>query len=132
MVNPVKFDEETLRKFKKFDADITSTFVENEEFAESVVETLAETFLRSREFSNVYQFVLDYINSIGEEKILVRDPFNVVKLSRKPATLKVRINCIDLLKQICTPITLPDIKVVASKSSEIGLFKLFEWGEKKK
>jgi len=132
LLSPVKFDEKSLRKFKKFDEGMTSAFEENEEFAEAVIETLAEIFLRSREFSNIYQFVSDYINSIGKEKILVRDPFNVVKLSRKTATLKVKVKCIDLLKQICTPITLPEITVVADKSSEIGLFKLFEWGKSRK
>jgi hypothetical protein len=132
LVNPVKFEKESLKKFEKFEDKIISAFEENEEFAEVLVETFAEIFLRSREFSNVYQFVLDYINSIGKEKILLRDPFNVVKLSREPATLRVKIKCIDLLKQIRTPMTLPDITVVANQSSEIGLFKLFEWGEKKR
>lgn len=132
LTNPVEFNEKSLKKLAKFEDEFTSAFEENEEFAEALAETLAEIFLRSKEFSNLYQFVLDYINSIGREKMLVRDPFNVVKLSRKPATLRVKVKCIDLLKQICTPITLPDITIVANQSSEIGLFKLFEWGTKKR
>jgi len=130
LTNPVKFNEESLRKLDKFEDEFTSAFENDEEFAEALVETLAEIFLRSKEFSNLYQFVLDYINSIGKEKMLVRDPLNVIKLSKNPATLRVKIKCIDLLKQICTPIILPDITVVATQSSEIGLFKIFEWGIK--
>ena len=132
LIHPVKFNEQSLKVFEKFDDEFTSAFEENEEFAEAVLEMLAEIFLRNSEFLNLYQFILDYINSIGKEKMLVRDPFNVIKLSEKPAILRVRINCIDLLKQVCTPIDLPSISVLGKQEGEIALFKLFRWGKQKR
>lgn len=129
LTNPIKINAETLRELEKLDEEFNQALEENETFVESLNETLAEAFLRSKEFSNVYQFILDYMNSIGKEKILIRDPFTVIDLNEKTETLKVKLKCVDLLKQICTEIVLPDINVLASKKCEINLFKLFQWGE---
>lgn len=132
LTRPVKFEEKSLKAFEKFEDELATAIEENEEFIKALAEMLAEIILRNSEFSNLYQFVLDYINSIGKEKMLVRDPFNVIKLPKKPAILKVKIKCIDLLKQMCTTMTLPPISVSSKQGGEIALFKLFEWGEKKK
>ncbi len=129
LTNPVKFSKKPIGEFKKFEDEMGSAMEENEEFAKAFVETLAEVFLRSREFVNVYQFVLDYINSIGKEKMLVRDPFNVIKVSKEPKTISMNLKCVDMLKQVCEPIPVTDIKIVGTKDSEIPLFKIFQWGE---
>jgi hypothetical protein len=128
LANPVEFNEDSLSDFKIFEQDMLRFMEGNERFATDLGQILGEALLRSREIVNLYQFILDYMNSIGREKLLVRDPFNVIQLSDKPAILKVKIQCIDLLRQVCTPMTLPDISVIGKKNSELALFKLFEWG----
>jgi hypothetical protein len=129
LTNPVKFSKKPLDEFKKFEKEMNSAMEENEEFARAFAETLAEVFLRSREFVNVYQFILDYINSIGKEKMLVRDPFNVIKVGKKPRIISMNVKYVDMLRQVCEPIPVADIKIVGTKDSEIPLFKLFQWGE---
>jgi len=132
LTSPVKFEKKSLKRFEEFENEFTTAIAENEEFINALSEMLAEIFLRNSEFSNLYQFVLDYINSIGKEKMLVRDPFNVITLPKKPSILKVKIKCIDLLKQMCTTMTLPPISVSCKQAGEIALFKLFKWGGEKK
>jgi len=129
LTKPFRFEDESLKMFEKFEDELSSALEENEQFAKGLVELLAGTILRSAGFSNVYQFVLDYVNSIRKEKILLRDPFNVISLVGKPVILRVKIVCIDLLKQKCEPIELPPISVSSEQSGEIALFKLFQWGE---
>mgnify|MGYP007042361256 CR=1 FL=1 len=129
LTKPFRFDDESLKMFEKFENELSSAFEENEQFAKGLVEMLAGTILRSTDFSNVYQFVLDYVNSIRKEKILLRDPFNVISLVGEPVILRVKIDCIDLLKQKCESIELPPISVLSEQSGEIALFKLFQWGE---
>lgn len=131
LTRPVKFEEESLRTFEKFEEEFSSAVEENDEFGGALAEMLVEIIIRNMEFSNVYKFVLDYMNSIGQEKILIRDPFNVVKLSPEPAELHVRIKCIDLLKQMCNTIDLDPISISGKQKGEIALFKLFQWGKKK-
>jgi len=129
LTTPFKFEKKALDELNNLEKDFQVAIEDDEEFAEALNESLAEVFLRSNEVSNLYQFVLDYVNSIGKEKILIRDPFNVVKLSNKPAKLRVKIRSIDLLKQMCTDIELPEVTVIANKESEIPIFKLFQWGK---
>lgn len=129
LTNPIKIDEETLKELEKLDEAFNQALEENEAFIESLTDSLAEAFLRSKEFSNVYQFILDYINSIGKEKILIIDPFTVIDLNEEPETLTVKVKCVDMLKQICTEIVLPEINVLAREKCEVSLFKLFQWGE---
>jgi len=128
LLEPVKFEEQSLQEYQEFEHDLVSALEANEEFADALISVVIETFLRNSEFLNLYQFLLDYINSIGKEKIVVRDPLYVIKLSAEPIELQVRLNCIDLLKQMCTFQTLPPISIHSKQTGEIALFKLFQWG----
>lgn len=129
LIKPIEFKKQALEKLKRIEKEFNSALEENEEFAKSFIMMLIDIMQRTVGFLNLYQFVSDYINSIGNEKIILRDPFNVIKLSKEPATLQIEIICIDLLKQICNPITLSPISISSEKAGEIALFRLFQWGE---
>jgi hypothetical protein len=130
LVEPPDFTEEMLRDFENFMNELTSVLSQKHEFAEAVIEALAQAVLRNSEFANFYKFVSEYFNSIGNEKMLIRDPFGFISLSKEPATLKLRLQCIDLLNQICTPMLLPPIVISGDQKGEISLLKLFQWGRK--
>jgi len=132
LLEPVEFNKETLGAFEDFLNEFVSVLRSRQEFAEAVIETLAEAVLRNSEFANFYKFVSEYFNSIANEKMLIRDPFGFVSLSKEPATLQLRMQCIDLLNQTCTPITLPPISICGDETGEISIFRLFEWGKRQK
>ena len=124
-----KLTQEYLDELTDFEKKFDIAVEENIEFAEALLNSISAIFERCRGFSNVYQFILDYIHSIGNEKILIKDPFNVIKITEKPVKFRAKIKCVDLLKQFCSPVSIPEITLVAKEETEIALFKLFEWGK---
>lgn len=130
LLYPPKYDEQSLNEFKDFMGELEYALEKRNELGDALSEMLVEIIIRNTEFSNFYQLVSEYINSIGKHKILLRDPFNVITLSNKPANLKIQIKCIDLLKQMCVTISPPSIQIYSDKHGEVALFKLFHWGEK--
>ncbi len=126
---PFKFEPGPLESYETFEEDFRTAVEENIEFGKALGELFIEIILKNIEYSNVYQFVADYMNSIGKERILIRDPFNVIKVTSEPATICIKIMCIDLLKQACEPTELEPIVISGKKEGEIALFKLFAWGE---
>lgn len=102
----------------------------DEKFAESLASIFIEVISANSMFSNVYQFLLEYMNSIGNEKIIVRDPFSTIEVTETPQMLHLEIKCVDLLRNVCESRQLPAIRIQGKKSGEIPIFKLFQWGEK--
>jgi hypothetical protein len=131
LLEPVEFNSQSLKVFEEFINEFVTVLRSNEEFAEAIIRMLVEAVLSNSEFANFYKFVSEYFNSIGGEKMLIRDPFGFVSLSKEPITLQLKVQCVDLLNQVCTPIALPPIVISGDEIGEIPIFKLFEWGRKK-
>jgi hypothetical protein len=131
LLEPFEFDKESLKVYEEFINEFISVLTSNQDFAEAIIRMLVDAVLSNSEFANFYRFVSEYFNSIGSEKMLIRDPFGFVSVSKKPATLRLKIQCVDLLNQVCTPIALPPIMISGDETGEISISRLFEWGRKK-
>ena len=131
LIYSVNFEENNLNKLEIFLNKLIKLLRENEEFRYALSRTLIGIMLENPEYTSMYQFVSEYINSITEERMLLKDPFNVINVSSKEKLLSISIKCIDLLNQICTEVNIDDIKIIGNKDDEIPLYKLFQWGDVK-
>ena len=129
IIHSVNFEEDDLNKLEIFLIKLVNMLRVNEEFRFALSRTLIGIMLENPEYTSMYQFVSEYINSITEERMLLKEPFNVIDVSSKGKMLSMSIKCIDLLNQICTEHHIDKIKIIGNDDSEIPLYKLFQWGD---
>ncbi|MHA1227897.1 MAG: hypothetical protein ACTSPV_14215 [Candidatus Hodarchaeales archaeon] len=130
LINPLEFDESKLKEFENFFNELLKVVEKNEEFRTSISTMLINVILENSEYSSLYHFVSEYINSISTEKMLLKDPFNVIDVSKEKKNLELELKCIDLLNQLYTTFKINNLTIEGSKEGEIPLFKIFQWGNK--
>lgn len=129
LIHTISFNEDDLNKLRLFVNDLILILRSDEEFRYALSRMLIGVMLENAEYASMYQFISEYINSIIEEKMLLKDPFNVINVSKEEKSLSISIKCIDLLYQLCIEQDINGIKIISNTEGEIPLYKLFKWGD---
>jgi len=125
---PVEFNKDSLISYNDFQNEFKEAVEKDDKFARALVDFFVGVILNGNMSSNIYQFLLEYMDSIGKEKIIIRDPFSTINVAEGLQKIRLEIKSVDLLHNICDVIELPSIDLEARQAGEIPLFKLFQWG----
>jgi len=118
-----------LRKVKILSQRITEGFYENEEFFKSFWTGFGEALSKNINMQTLPDKILKYLNSLVARKIILLNAEDIIKVCKKPKTLKLELMPTDLLLNEFSLTKLPSIKIIGSQEGEIEIFRLFEWEE---
>jgi len=112
---------------KKLFEGLSEKMDSNEDFAKGIIEAYVSSILGNIHFKTIFEIFLDYINSIGRNRILLADPFSVLRIPKGEAILQLEVVCTDLLYNECSRLITPPIEILADKDCDIPIYKLLKW-----
>jgi hypothetical protein len=101
--------------------------VVEDKFAEAFSQAIIDAIITNIQIETVYQQLLQYIKSIGSERIILGQPLNVIRFVTPNAKFKLKLVPRNLVFNTYESLELPEITIQATKAGEIPLYKLFEW-----
>lgn len=129
--NPSEFNDETRNAMKEVDEKIFDIVQDDEKFGEKFALCIIQSILANIQLITEIKSFLDYINSAGEDRILVINALEIVKIPSVSGILHLKLFQTDLAKNEYPEIELPPIKVTCDKVCQIPIYTLFQWGNSK-
>lgn len=124
---PPMFTKNDLNKIKSIFDRLIKILEEDEEFLKDFANMIFTAYLKNLSIITELETFLIYLASVYENKIILLDAVNVMKISTTPKKLKARIYITDLAYNEYKPIELNNITIVSNKEIELPVYLLFDF-----
>ncbi len=125
---PIIINNKFRWKIKSVSDHLLDAFDENEDFFEAFSWAIGTSYLKNLHLVTEIKSFINYINSIGEGKVLLWNYIDVLKPKKSMATLELEIQMTDLAYRNYPSLKLPPIKIMCKEEScEIPIHMLFDW-----
>ena len=124
---PHAVDKKFLRRIRPIFNKLNRAFQENESFAEDLASAIGVAYFRNVQLITDLQQLMDYLNSIGEGRVVLWNSIEAVKAAGDEAVIRLRIDMTDLAYNVYEPLALPPIRVSLKNKRTIPIHLLFEW-----
>ena len=128
MISPINLGRDNLHEVQTFLERYFDALKNDARFAATLSFFLINVIDKMQSHSNVFNVFNDYIKSIRSQKIIIKDPFGVIKITTEKQTIKIKLSCVDLLQHSCETYDLDPITIEANRDGEIPIINLFHWG----
>lgn len=125
--NPPLFKKSDLDRIKKLFSELVKALDENEEFLKDFGNMIVTSYLKNISIVTELESFLIYLKSIYENKIILIDAINVMKISTAPMKLKSKLYITDFAYNEYKPIELDNITIVSNKEVELPVYLLFDF-----
>lgn len=98
------------------------------EFLYDLGNSVAWAIMNNVHFETIIESFFSYWESLATNKILIYNPLDVIKVSKKTKKIDLRVLQQDLLMRDYDPIEISSIEISTNKAGTIEVHRLFEWG----
>lgn len=124
---PINLNDEFRDKYKKIEEDFFEAFEDNEDFYEQFIHAVSTSYLRNIHLITETKSFLNYLNSIGEGKVILLNYLDVINSQKTSGKLELNLYIKDLANNEHPSITLQPIQLELSQKCQIPIHILFDW-----
>jgi hypothetical protein len=124
---PITLDGKTKAIIQSVFNGLARAFEESEGFYNNFVSAVAISYLKNIQLITELKTFMEYLNSIGEGRIILVNSVDVLKAKRTSGRMHLVIQITDLAYNDYPPIELPSIPVTCEGSDEVPIHMLFDW-----
>jgi hypothetical protein len=121
------FEQEDRRGLMALRRQAVRAYGENREFHSRVIQVVGEAYFKNLQLITEVSLFLDYLNSIGEGRVIVANALDVLKIPAGESPFTIQLKLADAALNSYPPITLPTISIVSDVAQEIPIHSLFDW-----
>ena len=125
--NPPLFKKGDLERIKRLFSELIKALDENEEFLKDFANMILVSYLKNISIVTQLETFLIYLKSVYENKIILIDAVNVMKISTTPMKLKAKLYITDFAYNEYKPIELDNITITSNKEIELPVYLLFDF-----
>lgn len=124
---PLSLDKATRSRLQRLFDNLAKRFREDQKFLEAFATALAVAYLRNIQLATELASFMEYLNSIGEGRILLANSIEVLKPRKEKSTLRLKVEVTDLANNEYEALQVGPIEVTCSPHVEIPIHALFGW-----
>lgn len=120
-------DEKIKSKIKSTFEELEAAGNEDPEFIEGFLSAVAISYIKNISVITELTSFLEYLNSIGEGRVIILNSIDSMKAKKSPAKLRMVVRLTDLADNNYPTLQLPPITVTYEGESGVPIHMLFDW-----
>jgi len=124
---PLVLDAPTTRKIRMINRRARAAYKKDKALFRRVVQILAEAYFRNLELVTELSSFLDYLNSIGEGRVVLLNALDVLRFPKGQSSIELNLQIADASFMPYPPLSLPRITIRPTEAGEIPVHRLFDW-----
>jgi|GEM_PF-2271534 len=124
---PLNLNNEFRKNYKKIEKDFYYAFEDCDEFYDQFIHAVSSAYWRNIHLITETKNFLNYLNSIGEGRVLLLNYLDVINPHNISGKLELIIYIKDLANNEHPPLTLKPIQLELSQKCQIPINLLFDW-----
>ena len=126
---PDSFEKDNISKAQAIQSELSNIFENDEKFLESFSFAIWNSYLKNIQLVTKIESFMNYLNSIGDNKIILANAVDLLKSNKPIGDLKLSIQITDLNYNEYPLIEIPKISIICSDECKIPIHSLFDWNE---
>lgn len=126
---PESFEKDNISKTQAFQSELSNIFENDEKFLESFSLAILNSYVKNIKLITKIESFMNYLNSIGNNKIILANAIDLLKSNKPTGDLKLSIQITDLNYNEYPLIETPKISITCSNECKIPIHSLFDWNE---
>jgi hypothetical protein len=124
---PLVLDARTTKKIRAINRRAWAAYKKDKALFSRVVQVVAESYFRNLELVTELSSFLDYLNSIGEGRVVILNALDAFRYSSGKSRVLLELQIADAAFGNYPPLILPPVTFDADDSGEIPVHALFLW-----
>lgn len=120
-------NDDTVIKLREIESELSSLFEADEQFLEDFCLAYFNVYAKNIQLLTQIEGFINYLNSIGNNKIIIYNSMNIIKSYNSTGNLELLIYITDLNYNKYPVIKIPPIPVSCKTQFQISVYSLFAW-----
>lgn len=126
---PESFEKDNISKTQDLQSELSDIFENDESFLESFSFAIWNSYLKNIQLITKIESFMNYLNSIGNNRIILANAVDLLKSNKPTGDLKLSIQVTDLNYNEYPRIEIPKISIICSDECKIPIHSLFDWND---